>query len=39
MFKILASVPVLDSTTALAWWGAGTVVLMVLLAFNIWLDA
>ena len=39
MFKILASLPVPDSTTALAGWGALTVLLVVLLAFNVWLDA
>jgi len=34
MFKILASELVTDNTTALAWWGAWTVLLVALIAFN-----
>ena len=34
MFKILASEPVTNETTALAWWRAWTLLLVALVVFN-----
>jgi hypothetical protein len=35
MFNVLASEPITDKTTAIAWWGAWTLLLVALIAFNL----
>ena len=35
MLEILASEPLVTETTALAWWGAWTVLLVSLVVFNL----
>jgi hypothetical protein len=35
MFKVLASEPLTEKAIALAWWGAWTLLLVALIAFNV----